>query len=927
MPSSKNNNRIPAGKFKSSKLEQVNVDTATLLQQGLFFHKQAQWKEARSIYETVLKINPNHGDALHLLGMVEMQTENHTKAIDLISKAIRLNPKNALCYSNIGISYHGLGLYNEAIDKYNKAISLKNDYTEAYFNRGNSLRELKMFSDAIASYDLCLKYKPDYAESWYNRGIAFSELSQFELATHSYEQAIRYKPNYAKAYYNLGLAQYALEKYDDSVESYNLAVNFKITNCDIYYNLGNAQLKLKQYIASLESFSLAIGFNPEYSQAYAGKGIAHKEISEFQDAIHNFNRALDLKPDSVIYSWRALVHQEFNQYQSAVADFDCAIQLDSNYFEAYSNRGLALLTLKKLDLALASFDVAISLRPEAPETYSNRALVLLELKRFEESLAGFDKAISLNLDYSQAYSNRGIVLLDLKQVNAAIVSFDRAIYLNPLYAEAHSNKGLALLANKQLNAAIDCFENSIQIRPDARFTLGMLAHSKMKVCNWSGLNENITKLEDLILQEKNVTPPFVILALSDAPSMHKKAAKLYANSQCAINTEIIPRGTRKPGSAIRIAYFSADFHNHATAHLIAGLFEYHNKEIFEIFAFSFGPDEDDEISQRLIRSFHHFYRVKDKTDSQIAMLSRSLGIDIAIDLKGYTQDSRPGIFSLRCAPIQINFLGYPGTMGVDFIDYIIADPMVIPLRSVDFYSEKVIYMPDSYQVNDSKRQISSREYSKKELGLPPTGFVFCCFNNNYKITPSVFAVWMNILKSVEGSVLWLLADNDVAVQNLLAEANLAGVASSRLVFASRMPSTEHLARHHLADLFLDTFPCNAHTTASDALWAGLPLLTLMGESFASRVAGSLLNAMGLPELITHSIGEYENLAKSIALNMEKVRELKNKIIENKYKTALFNTELFAKNLEQSFVLANERYQAGLPNDHIFVKYSGQAQSA
>jgi predicted O-linked N-acetylglucosamine transferase (SPINDLY family) len=368
---------------------------------------------------------------------------------------------------------------------------------------------------------------------------------------------------------------------------------------------------------------------------------------------------------------------------------------------------------------------------------------------------------------------------------------------------------------------------------------------------------------------------------------------------------------------IRIGYFSADFKNHPVAFLIAELFELHDRRQFELVGFSFVM-ANDEMRKRLVKSFDQFIEVGRKSDIEVAQLCRSFDVDIAVDLTGLTQDARTGIFAHRAAPIQVNYLGYPGTMGAEYIDYIIADKILISPEFQSCYSEKVVYLPNSYQVNDRKRVISEKIFTRQELGLPVNGFVFCCFNNNYKILPQTFEGWMRTLKSVEDSVLWLLQDNLWAAQNLKKEAQNQGIDAQRLVFAERMPLPDHLARHRLADLFLDTFPYNAHTTTSDALWAGLPVLTLIGQSFASRVAASLLNTIGLPELIANTQEEYEALAIELALNTKRLADIKLKLAKNRLSTPLFNTPLFTKNLEAAYIQMYERHHSGLEPDHISI---------
>jgi predicted O-linked N-acetylglucosamine transferase (SPINDLY family) len=367
-----------------------------------------------------------------------------------------------------------------------------------------------------------------------------------------------------------------------------------------------------------------------------------------------------------------------------------------------------------------------------------------------------------------------------------------------------------------------------------------------------------------------------------------------------------------------VGYFSADFFEHATSFLMAEMFEKHDKTRFELMAFSFGPPTQDEMHKRLTRAFDTFVDVRDQSDDRIAVLAKEMEIDIAVDLKGYTAGSRPGIFARRAAPIQVNYLGYPGTMGADFMDYLLADPTLIPISEQVHYTEKIAYLPDTYQPNDTRRRISGRQFTRTEAGLPDVGFVFCCFNNSFKIMPDTFECWMRILRQVEGGVLWLLEDNSAAAENLKREATSRGIDPNRLVFAKRVAPDEHLARHRLADLFLDTLPCNAHTTASDALWSGLPVLTQLGQTFAGRVAASLLTAIDLPELITANSTDYETLAVQLASDPSNLARIRQKLAQNRSSKPLFDIERFTRNIEAAYSGMIKRHRAGLHPDHLYV---------
>ena len=441
---------------------------------------------------------------------------------------------------------------------------------------------------------------------------------------------------------------------------------------------------------------------------------------------------------------------------------------------------------------------------------------------------------------------------------------------------------------------------------------------KMSLCDWSNLGALIPDLIAKIQQAKKVTTPFAVLGLIDDSALQRRATETWISDMYPASHALPPLSICRRHERIRIGYYSADFQAHATTHLMAGLFERHDRRRFELLAFSYGPDERDDMRKRLAGAFDQFLEVRTKSDIDIARISRELGIDIAVDLKGFTQDARTGIFSYRAAPIQVSYLGYPGTIGAPYIDYLIADHTLIPPESHQQYSEKIVYLPHSYQVNDRKRPIADKVFARAELGLPPTGFVFCCFNNNYKITPDMFDSWMRILGQVAGSVLWLLEDNSTAANNLRREAQTRDVDAERLIFARRMPMPEHLARHRAADLFIDTLPYNAHTTASDALWVGLPVLTRIGQSFAARVAASLLNAAGLPELIATTQEQYEAKAVELAGTPGQLAELKERLHRNRLTMPLFDTEQFAVHLENAYTQMYERYLSNLSPEHIYI---------
>ena len=596
---------------------------------------------------------------------------------------------------------------------------------------------------------------------------------------------------------------------------------------------------------------------------------------------------------------------------------------------------------------------AISINPKNPVSYYNRGLALLELDNPAKALEDFKKAIALNPIYAQAHNGQGNAYSDLHQNIAAIQSFKEAVRINPEYADAWNNLGNALSASKNTAEAIECYERAIahqphfvdalvnlgsayadvndfenaircsqaasDINPEFNYLFGDYVHTKLRAASWVKLNEEAEALKEAIARSIRVVKPFVALGICDDPALHKRVAELYAQSRYPKSDALGPILDRKKGGKIRIGSYSADFRSHAIAYLIAEMLERHDRDAFEIYAFNLSPVPRDAMSERLFSAVTQVVDLAEHSDRSAAQLSRAMGIDIAVDLGGHTVDSRTGIFAHRCAPVQVNYLGYPGTLGASYYDYVLADRHVIPLDQRPHYTEQLAYLPHCYQVNDSKRKIADRVFSRSELGLPERAFVFCCFNNGYKILPHTFEGWMRVLHAADGSVLWLLDHHPLATQNLRREAQVRGIDPDRLVFAPRMPLPEHLARHKAADLFIDTLPYNAHTTASDALWAGLPVLTCMGKSFAARVAGSLLVAMGLPELIAETQADFESKAIQYAKNPAALANIRRQLSANLSTSPLFNAPLFTRHIEQAYRVMHARQQSRLAPEHFAVE--------
>ena len=539
------------------------------------------------------------------------------------------------------------------------------------------------------------------------------------------------------------------------------------------------------------------------------------------------------------------------------------------------------------------------------------------LGRTADAASAFKRVTELNPTYADGFNNLGVTLKEQGKLDEAIAAYNKALSINPDNAEAYNNMGNALKYQGKLDDAIAAYNKALSIKPDHADARAQCLHQLAHICDWSAIEAARSHVTELGIIGKSV-PPFAVLPLEDAPERHRLRSELYAQEKLLRKPLPAPAKPSQKPERLRIGYFSADFHNHATMYLMAQIFERHDKKQFEVYAYSYGPDKQDEMRKKLVSAVDVFHDVRGMNDIQILELARAEGLDIAIDLKGFTQNRRLAPFAYGLAPVQISYLGYPGTLGADFIDYIVADPVVIPTANRLHYSEQVIYLPNTYQPTDNTRVISDKTITREDMRLPSNGFVFCCFNNNYKISPKEFDIWMRLLGGVESSVLWLLKANKWAEQNLKREAEARGISAERLIFAEIVPQAEHLARQKLADLFLDTFNCNAHTTTSDALWTGLPVVTKLGEGFAARVAGSLLTAIDLPELITENEEAYEALALTLATYLKRLGQIKSKLDRNRLTQPLFDSEMYTRHLEAGYQMAYERYFNGQERSDIVV---------
>jgi protein O-GlcNAc transferase len=914
-----------------------------------------KYDDAERLFKKFLKSQPRHVGALNLLTIVLMQMERFAEAEEFIAKAVKLNqgsdvsfynygiilkalnkPQRALeqftnalrlnskeseTWNNRGTIYNDLKQYEKAIDDFDQAISLSPGYAGAVANKGKSLSELNRYAEALAAYDKALSLRPDLAEAWLGRGKVFVELKRHDEAFAAYDKAISFKPDLAEAWLGRGSALFDLKRHGEAFAAYDKAISLKPDLAGAWLGRGSALFDLKRHSEAFAAYDKAISLRPDLAEAWLGRGDAVANLERYDEAVAAYDKALSLKPD-LAEAWlsRGNVFVELQRHDEAFAAYDKALSFNPDLEGAWLGRGNAFSGIKRYDDAFIAYDKALARNPDLTEAWLGRGNAFVELKRYDEAFAAYDKAFSLRPDLAETWLGRGNAFLGLKRYDEAFAAYGKALLLKPDLAAAWLGRGIALADLKRYEEAVSAYDMALSFKPDLASLEGARMHSKMQLCDWSDFETESDHLVQSVRNGKENTDPFIFLGIGSSAEDQFNCAQLWVRKKYPPADKSLWRGEPYKNSKIRIGYVSADFRQHPVGYLVAGVFECHDRSQFEVFGISIGPDDNSEIRRRLERSFDKFIDAAALSRDEIAKRIREEEIDILIDLNGFTHDARTEIFACRPAPIQMNYLGYSGTMGASYFDYIIADPTLIPASDQSGYTEKIVYLPHSYLPHDdASRRISDRSFERSEFGLPGNGFVFCCFNNAYKLNPHLFRSRMKLLQAVEGSVLWLSESNATATNNLRREATAAGVNPDRLVFAGRVPSSaDHLARHRLADLFLDTLPYNAHTTASDALLTGLPVLTQIGETFAGRVAASLLTAIGLPELIVQTQEQFERRAIELATRPELMAAIKDKLAENRLTKPLFDTKLYTRHIESAYATAYQRHQNGLPPDHIYV---------
>lgn len=736
---------------------------------------------------------------------------------------------------------------------------------------------------------------------------------RLDEAERLYSRLLEDNPRHFDALNRLAIVALQRGNFDDALSRVDLALSVAPDSAAAMSNKGTILMSLKRHADALAAYDRVVDLNADDPDAHYNRATVLEEMNRPLEALASYEHAIRLRStDAHAYFNRGRILFLLKRLDEAVASYDQAAAIEPNS-EFYFCRGNALKGLGRFDDAMASYDQAIALYPSNVAAYVNRGNALRDLKRPQDALASFDQALAIKPELAEALSNRGATLIDLNRPKDALESLDKAVSIKPDYADALCNRGMALFALKRFNEAAVAYQAVLAIQPEHSESLAMLAYVTALSCNWV-LSADINKrLRSIINAGAFRGECFAILSIFDDPSLQKKAAEGHRAHKVRAWTERPPPKLDSRKRRLRIGYLSADFGAHPVTNLVAGLIETHDRSFCKVYGFAASEDDDSPRRKRLTAAFDQFVDVARLSDEALCREVRNAEIDILIDLGGYTKGSRMLALAGRPAPIQISHLGYPGSVAAPFIDYMIADRFVVPKDTLEHYTEKVVYLPDCFQANDNKRPIASVVPTRAQCGLPESGFVFCAFHSSYKLNPETFDVWMRILSAVPGSVIWLSADA-AAHSSLSREAQARGIDPARLVFefATRQSYADYLARQKLADLFIDAWPYNGGTTVSDALWVGLPVLTLAGRSYAARMAGSLLHAIGLPELVTYSPEAYEALALRLASEPTLLNGMRQRLAANIKTAPLFDTTRYTRHLEAAYAEMWQIYQEGGP---------------
>ncbi|HXH03241.1 MAG TPA: tetratricopeptide repeat protein, partial [Candidatus Competibacteraceae bacterium] len=903
-------------------IEQQLAAARQLLQAG-------RLEEAERAYRAILQQAPRNPKALHLLGAVRMERGDAAEAVSWLERSLAQWPDNPYAWYHLALAQQRLGRAREAIASYQRAAELyPGDFAGIHNNLGALWQELGDLEQARAAYARALALQPDYARAHCNLGSVLVAQGRRAEGVAAYRRALQHDPRLFDAWFNLG--QVLREDGDaaGAVAALEEALRCQPEAEQARLQLGHALRERGDLAAAEAAYRQILERSPAAVEARIGLGRLQAERCDWAAAESSFRQVLSLDPASLaglvglvdVYRGRGEHERALQLVQEGLQRAPGAPALLLSLGNVYQDRW-------QWQPAAAAYRQAVERNPDLAEAWNNLAASLRELKRHDEALAAVRRALELRPGSANAYNNLANIHLSLKQWQSAEEAYRQALRLAPGFREALVNLAVVLTERKELQAAIDLLEQALERDPACAEAVAQLYALAQRLCDWPRCRRYEERLESLTRQalEQGGRPaemPLNHLRRVADPQRNLAVARAWSRmlerQGAAQGAPFTFADRRRPRERLRIGYLSADFRNHAVGHLLPGLFEQHDRRRFEVLAYSCGEDDGSATRARIVQAADRFVDIGRLGARDGAERIYRDEVDILVDLTGYTSDGRLDICALRPAPVQVSYLGFPGSSGADFLDYVITDRILTPEDQAGCYSEKFVYLPECYQINDDRQPIAAQPYRRADFALPETGIVFGAFNNAYKIDPELFALWLRILRRVPDSVLWLWASDPGVEANLSREAAAAGIEPARLVFARSLPIEQHLARLPLADLILDTVRYSGGATTSNCLWAGVPVLTMLGNRYVSRMSASLLHAVGLPELVVDSLADYEETAVRLACRPAERRALRERLTRHRATAALFDTVRGVRHLEAAFEAMWRSFLAGEPPRPIAV---------
>lgn len=850
------------------------------------FLQSGRLAQADYLYQDVLKKNPDDAQAWYLRGLIAHETKKSSAAVAYLGESLRRMPNNARTHHALAAVYMAAGDLNAAVAHYGQVIEIT----------------------------------PSDASAHYNRALALQLNHEHDAAVDGFKNALKFNPKSVDANYGLGISLHHLARYDEALEAYEIVMELAPEHANTYNAAGFTLAAMGVYQAAIDLYDRALKINPLMEPAFVNKGLALYALARYGEVLDCFQRVLVFNPNqSTAHYYIGNALNEMKRHGEALEWYDRTIELGHQTPDVYLNKAIALGFHGDLEASVQAARVSLDFKPDYAEAHDVLSRVYRQLKQYDLAVQCADRALQLQPGFASAFKNRGLALQAMGHYQLALESFDQALLGDVDDVDAHFNRGQVLDLLGRREEAADAYSLVLRRDPQYPYALGYRMHTRLRVCQWASYTKESEALRTSVLQGLAVDAPFAFLSVGRTAAELLACARQFANDQFPTKPPLWNK-QMYTHSRIRVGYVSADFGEHAASYLMAGMFEQHDRQQFEVYAFSLRPPQDSPMGRRLNAAFDHFIDISHMGDLEAARLMKKLEIDIAVDLMGYTQGNRTALFTHRPAPVQVNYLGYPGSMGHACMDYILADEVLIPPESRIHYSESVVNLPGSFQANDDRRVVATSPLLRTDHGLPEDGMVFCSFNGSHKLNPDFFAVWMRLLRAHPASVLWLTEASADAMRNLRHEAAQQGVDASRLVFAPKLPYAQHLARISLADLFLDSLPFGAGATASDVLFAGVPLLTCTGEAYAGRMALSLLHHMDMSEtLVAANLDAYEGMAREFAAAPEKLQAVRRQLDIARIQSPVFNTANFTRGLEQAYQAIHARVLADLPAVGFSVK--------